>query len=210
MQQRQAGASVKTVLTTVGGMLVGALAVGVLLLSGVLSREDPGVDTESRNEQIVQAVEREQEVVLLSLGIQGIAEERIASTVLGRDVPGTSRVLFLQYNFRAKLGIDGSGVIIEPRGESAILVSVPAFEVIGHDEVTFRTAVEDNGVLSWLTPDIDTAALITQIMNDDALQEHVDNNEDILEDQARAFYTSIITAVDPELRVVVEFRGDRN
>lgn len=200
----------KQFLTVMVGVLVGALAVWGVMQSGLLSREIIESAGESRNEQIVRAIEREQEVVLLSLGIQGIAEERVASTVLGRDIPGTSRVLFLQYNFRAKLGIDGSSVIIEPRGEDTILVSLPAFEVIGHDEVSFRTAVEDDGVLSWITPEIDTAAVITEVMNDDALQEHVDNNEDLLKDQARAFYSGIITAVDPRLRVVVEFRGNRN
>lgn len=199
----------KKLLIAIAGVLVGALAVGGVMLSGVLVPE-PGVDVESRNSQIVQAVEREQEVVLLSLGIQGIAEERITSTLFGRAVPGTARTLFLQYNFRAKLGIEGSDVIIEPKGEDTILVSIPAFIVIGHDEVTFRTALEDNGVISWVTPDIDTADVITEILNDDALLEHVDDNEDILKDQARAFYTGIIKAVDPELKVVVEFRGDRN
>lgn len=203
------GETVKKLLVGIAGVLVGALAVGGVMLSGLLD-PDPSVAIESRNLQIVQAVEREQEIVLLSLAIQGIAEERITSTVFGRDVPGTSRTLFLQYNFRAKLGIDGSDVIIEPKGEDTFVVSIPAFMVIGHDDVTFRTALEDNGVISWVTPDIDTADVITQILNDETLQEHLENNEDILKDQASAFYTGIIEAVDPGLKVVVEFRGDRD
>lgn len=166
-----------------------------------------GVSTESRNSQVVQSLDRDEEIVLLGLGVQGIAEERVARTVFGQTVPGSGRTLFLQYTFRAKLGIEGDDVIIEPKGDDTILITVPEFIFIGHEDITFKTVLEDNGVLSWVTPDIDTPDVINDILTDETMQEHVDANRDILEDQTEMFYTSIIATVDPAIRVVFDFLG---
>lgn len=188
-------------------VLVAGVISGLILASSGLLPRFGGTTTEERNTQIVQALQREQEVALLSLGIQGIAEREVATTVFGLRVPGTGRVLFLQYNFTAKLGMDGSQVTVEPDGDKRFVVTIPEFEVLGHNDIKFRVAVENNGVISWITPEIDTADLITQIMNDEALSQHVKDNQDLLRDQARAFYTGIIQSVDPEVVVDFKFLG---
>ena len=87
----------------------GAL-IGVVTVRALPGIEAFGTESESSNTQIVNAVTREQQVVLLSLGIQGIATKTRTTTFLGVEVPGSERATFLQYAFRAKLGVDGKDV----------------------------------------------------------------------------------------------------
>ncbi len=64
---------------------------------------------------------------------------------------------------------------------------------------------ETNGVLSFTTPEIDTAAVITNVLNDEAKSKYIASNNAILRDQAKAFYTGIINAIDPTITVAFEF-----
>lgn len=166
-----------------------------------------GVELKSTNTQVVRSVRMEEQVVLMSLGIQGLTEEKRNSTVLGKDIPGTGRSVFIQYSYRAKLGIEGDEVRVEQTGDKQYLVTIPEFVFLGHSDEDFKTVVEDNGMLSWVTPDIDTAAVITKVLNDEAKQQHVDDNHALLEDQARNFYTGIIHGIDPEIEVDFKFRA---
>ncbi|WP_394551731.1 hypothetical protein ACDF64_12760 [Agromyces sp. MMS24-JH15] len=165
-----------------------------------------GTESEERDTQVIQAVVREEQVVLLSLGIQGISEKNDTSTFLGTRVPGSERATFVQYAFSAKLGIDGGAVTIEQTGEDEYLISIPEFEFIGHDDERFELVGEQNGVLSWMTPEIDTVEMINAILSDDVKHEYLDANEKILQDQAQAFYSGIITSIDPTLTVRFAFR----
>ncbi len=154
---------------------------------------------------IINAITREEQVVLLSLGIQGITEASDRSSLFGVDVPGSGRTTFLQYGFRAKLGFDASDVRIDKVSESHLRVRVPAFIFIGHSDETFKLVAENNGALSWVTPEIDTVKMITTILDDDAQQEYISSNREILEDQARSFYEGVVRAIAPDIRLDVTF-----
>ncbi|MBO3089674.1 hypothetical protein [Cellulomonas dongxiuzhuiae] len=196
--------------TRTAAWVVGAACVGALLAYGVmrafpdLSLFDTG--SQDRDAEIVSSITREEQVVLLSLGIQGIVEQSQTGSFLGVDVPGSERSSFVQYGFNAKLGIEGSDVRIARAGEDELVISVPEFVFIGHDDETFRTVVEDNGVLSWVTPQIDTAEMINSILDEGGQDQYIDENQEILEDQARAFYTAIVTSIDPTTALRFEFR----
>ena len=205
LADQETGPMVKKVLIGLLILVVGLLAGGAI--TRAMSVEVLGSARDERNTQIIEAIQREEQVVLLSLGVQGIAEERVVTTIFGKQLPGSGRVLFLQYSYNAKLGIEGSEVTISQLDENRFQVSIPEFIFIGHDDVQFQTAVEDNGVLSWVTPEIDTAQVISEILDGDAQFQQVVDNRLLLEDQARAFYTGIIEAIDPEVQVVYEFRG---
>lgn len=191
------------------------VAVGLVVVAGLvavgIAKAFPNFSlfesaSETRNTQIINSITREEQVVLLSLGIQGISEQRERGSFLGVDVPGSGRASFVQYAFNAKLGIEGNDVKIVQTGESDLLVSIPKFIFIGHDNESFRTVVEDNGALSWVTPEIDTVEMINTILNDDAQDQYIDSNQEILEDQARVFYTAIVTSIDPTIAIRFEFR----
>lgn len=185
----------------------------VVVVVGILVRYGPaatgpifGISAESRDTRIVTAIERQDQIVLLSTSTQGLAEDQVSREIFGRDLPGTGRTQFLQYSYRAKLGVEGSEVSIVETGEDQYRVSLPDFIFIGHDNVNFKTAVEQNGVLSWVTPEIDTASTITEILSGGELTEQIDLNRDLLEDQARTFYTGIIEGIDDGVEIEFEFK----
>lgn len=185
-----------TMLTLVVGLIAGGLAVFGLLNSNVV--EEHPVSSDSK---VIDAVERREEIVLVSLGIQGIHQESNQSSVFGIDIPGTGRNMFLQYNYSAKLGIDGEDVKIRRTGESAYTITIPDFEFIGHDDVSFQTILENNGLLSWTNAEIDESTVITQILDEETMQEQVENNRELLESQVQSFYTDIIKAVEPDAKI---------
>lgn len=94
---------------------------------------------------------------LLSLAVQGIRDEQQSAEIFGKSIPGTGQTVFLQYDFDAKLGIDGAAVTVTETGEKAYRVSIPEFSFIGYDEPSFRVAVEDGDILSWATLEIETS-----------------------------------------------------
>jgi hypothetical protein len=165
-----------------------------------------GVKSETRTTQIVNAVTREQQVALLSLGIQGITKkEQGRINILGVEVPGSERAVFMQYGFTAKVGIDGKSVRITPKGEKEYIVSVPKFLFIGHSDEHFELAVENNGVLSWTSPEIDKLEMINALLNDQAQLAYIEQNRETLKDQAKSFYSGIIASVDPTISLSFEF-----
>lgn len=185
---------------------------GIAVTSWSLARELPEtpveVITESVDKQIVESLETEEEIVLVSAGVQGLLEESASSELFGLKVPGAGRTTFVEYKYRAKLGVDGGSVEIEQTGDKQFRVKVPPFEFIGHDDAEFRTAFEDNGVLSWTTPEIDTAEAITRVLDSEAKQKHINDNRDLLEEQTKNFYEGIVRAVDPEVQLTFDFSDD--
>lgn len=164
-----------------------------------------GIDSSTQDSQVIQAIERTQEVSLMSLGIQGILQKEQSSTVFGQSIPGTGERVLIVYKFTAKLGVDGEQVEVEETGEDAYTVTVPDFTFIGTQEPTFEVPVEDGGILRFVTPDIDQLELVNEILSDDGKQEYIDSNVDLLQDQTKVFYDSLITSVVPDAEVTYEF-----
>lgn len=102
------------------------------------------------------------------------------------------------------VGIDGEEVTITRTADDAFLVSIPDFILIGIDEPKYTVVNESNGVLSFLTPEIDTLKLTEEVLTDEVKTEHIDGLRPLLEVQAESFYTNIINAIDPD--VTLEFK----
>lgn len=166
-----------------------------------------GLESQTHDSQVIRAIERTEEVSLLSLGVQGITEKDQSGEIFGKKIPGTGRKVFMQYDFNAKLGIDGADVEVRKTRNSTYLISVPEFIFIGYDDPSFKVAVEDDGVLSWTTPDIDKVEMVNEILNDSARAEYIDANEELLREQTEAFYDRLLTSIDPEIVTEFEFRS---
>ncbi|MGD8214017.1 hypothetical protein [Aestuariimicrobium sp. Y1814] len=189
------------------------LAVGAGVMTAVNRAMAPlatpiTVETEKNDTRIIESITRKEQVVLLSLGIQGIAEQTQTTKLFGKSIPGSSRAMFVQYNFHAKLGIEGKDVEIQQTGDDEYLVTIPEFIFIGHDKESFKLVTEDKGVLGFVTPEIDPVEMINGILNDDAKQQYVNTNREVLRDQAQAFYSGIILSIDPAVKVKFAFEGN--
>ena len=197
---------VRTVSLIVVSVLAGA-AIALWVAQAFTNFFSANTDTTRQDTQVINAVTEIEEVALLSLGIQGIVESRANTELFGFEVPGTGRTSFIKYTYQAKLGIDGSAVTITPTGENSYVVGIPEFIVIGTNDVDFSTAVEVNGVLSWVTAEIDELEIVNEALNPANQQAQIDQQRDLLEEQAEFFYGTIIRNVDPEIELEFEFAG---
>lgn len=192
--------------------LATALVAAVVLLAFGADKIFSGLsifesNSETSHTQIINAVERKEQVVLLSLGIQGISEKSAGrSAFFGVEIPGSERASFIQYTFNAKLGIEGKDVDIEQTADGDYLVQIPEFKFIGHDNVSFQLVAENNGVLSWVTPEIDSLEMVNNILSADDQEQYIASNEEMLRGQAEAFYSRIITSIAPAAQVSFDFR----
>jgi hypothetical protein len=195
-------------------VIVGLAGLVLLLASGWVTpflQTAPLSSTETtRSTQVVEAVTREQEVVLLSLGIQGIEEKSANSTFFGLDVPGSERTAFMRYEFAAKLGFDGADVAINETAASEYSISIPQFDFIGHEFISedgapFKMVVQSGGALSWVTPEIDDAEMINRVLSEGARSEYIEIHRELLQEQAEAFYSGLVRAVDPDAKLIFEF-----
>ena len=101
----------KLLSTLIAVILIAAVAAAAVFIWQV--REPVEVETESSNTKVIKAVEREEQVVLVSLGIEGLSEESATSKLWNWQVPGSERTQYIKYSYRAKLGIEGSQVQVE-------------------------------------------------------------------------------------------------
>lgn len=195
----------KTVVLVAGVLVLAVGALGVAVVQGWLSPF--GIDAERKDSQVITAVERTQEVSLLSLAVEGLTSEKRDREVFGQTVPGSGETVYIEYAFDAKLGLDGERVDISSPGANRYVVSVPDFMFIGYDEPTFEVAVEDNGVLSWVTTDIDQLDMVNDVFDDDARDDYLESQQPALQEQAQVFYDSLITGIDPDATITYEFAG---
>ncbi len=127
-----------------------------------------------------------------------------------RDTKTVESFEFKQDITLVSLGINGTQVNIMKTGEHSYSVSIPAFEFMGmkfsnqDGEGPFKKIDTANGILSFVTADIDESVLYSRIVTDQSAQLIADN-EQHLRSQAEVFFTGIITAVDPEASIDFEF-----
>lgn len=186
-------------------VLLGAVLVGGVSLASLALGKHLGA-SEERDVQVVRSVQGEEQIILLTAGLTDIQEERDSQTFFGLfDIPLSERAAFLRYEFDAKFGIDGKQVEIEPLGDKAYRITIPAFAFLGYDNPDFSIATEANGILSWTTPEIDTLEATEELLTDDAVAEHIDGFRPLLEEQAVSFYTRIVSSIEPDATLTFEF-----
>lgn len=187
--------------------------IAVMLLSAMvfLPKLDIfGLETRARSAEVVNTVTGIQEVALVALGIEGIEGRsstgtfEVPFTEIDGPLLGTNRARYMKFEFTAKLGLDGSTVEIDRAGEDGFRITIPEFKVIGLSNPRSETLVEDNGVLSWLTPEINESDITNHVYSDEEVNEYLDKYEVLLQEQAENFYNGIVKSVAPE--ATLEFR----
>lgn len=198
----------RRILGVVGVLVLVVAAVAAAFVAGrSMSLIADPISTEGTKDtrEVIMAVERREEIVLLSTATEGLHTVQSEGKIFKWPLPRSGRTNILQYSFNTKLGIDGRGVSIREISEDQFRVTIPEFKTIGFSEPTFKTVHRSDGVLSFVTEDIDTAAAVTEILNDETRQEHIDSNRDLLQDQARLFYSDLIRAIDEDVTLQFEF-----
>lgn len=155
---------------------------------------------------IIKALERQDQVVLLRSSSLGIYEATNSRTIFGdKKLFGSEKVDHIQYSYTSKIGFDASDVKIESKWLNRYVITIPAFIVIGYDDLKFETVAKNGGFLSFATEDIDTASVISEIMTPEKLSEQIGDNQEMLEEEAVDFYTGIAEGLDDGIKVKLKF-----
>lgn len=198
----------KKILSTAGVIiLVLALLGGGFLWGKTTSLGTPAETvTETDSSEVIHAVQRREEIVLLSTATQGLHTTQNTAKLFKWGVPGSQKTNVLQYKFTAKLGIDGKEVAVEELAPDHFKLIIPPFKFIGFSEPEFKTVHQHGEVLSFVTADIDTAEGINEVLNEEKRNEHIQLNLELLKDQTESFYGDLIHSIDPEAQLEFEFR----
>lgn len=178
----------------------GIFGVTALWLASLFS-----VTTQSHDHQVVKALERKGDVVVVAASVVGMDDDKNTLNFYGLKIPGSEKALFLRYEFDAKLGFDGLDVKIEPTGDDSFLVTIPKFTFIGYDNWNSEIAAQENGILSLFTPSIDDREMADKFLNEERKQEYVSTNTQLLEEHAQDFYKTVVGAIDPEITLEFAF-----
>jgi len=193
-------------LIVVPGILVGVAAAGVM--SGVVNPSlfvgaFGGLSTNTS--EVIKYQLPQQEVALTSLRIEGLERANADGKLFGVSVDAGDRTKYIEYGFNAKLGVDGSQVEIVADGENAYTVAIPSFIFIGHSDEHFEDPIEENGMLSWLTPQISETGMVNRILSTERKDKWVASSLQLLKDQSEVFYGTIIKSVDPDAEITFKF-----
>ncbi len=167
--------------------------------------------TESRDTQVIRSFKGEEQVILVTAGMTDVQEERedgLAFAIGDWDLftlPGSERSVLVRYEYDAKFGIEGEDVEISQTGDDAYLVTIPKFVYLGYANPDLSVANEKNGLLSWATPEIDTTEVFEELLSEQAVEQHIDGFRPVLEEQAKLFYSKIVTAIDPAITLEFQF-----
>ncbi|MBD3757971.1 MAG: hypothetical protein IE924_07810 [Microbacterium sp.] len=194
-------------------LLIGTAAFGGLVVGKALGA------TEERDVQVIRSITREEQVVLLTAGVADLKQESadgLSITIPGLDlipglgtwefdVPGSERQMLIRYDFDAKIGIEGKDVKIERQVDGSYHLAIPEFIYIGSNDPEISVASESNGVLSWITPEIDKFEVAKEVLSEESVAKTIEGARPVLEEQARIFYTNILTAIDPDIDLEFTF-----
>lgn len=165
---------------------------------------------ESRDTQVIRSIKGEEQVILVTAGMTDVQEEREDGLKLAIGdldlftLPGTERSILVRYEYDAKFGIEGKDVDIARSDDNKYVVTIPKFVYLGYANPDLSIANEKNGLLSWTTPEIDTAQVFEELLSEQAVEQHIDGFRPVLEQQATLFYSRIVAAIDPT--ITLEFR----
>ncbi|MBW9093326.1 hypothetical protein JNB62_06495 [Microbacterium jejuense] len=183
------------------GALVAGVGAGLLTPTWLASALGP--QTPIRNEQVVTSIEKEEQTVLLSLGVEGISEAEGIPPAILKDFPLLAKARYMVYSMKAQLGVDT--VTIEATDDHKFIVTVPEFIWIGQDEFKVGDVFSNDGVLSAFTEQDSESEQVTAIINDEVKQKHLAANQELLRDQTEFYFTKLATSIDPDAELTFVF-----
>ena len=189
-----------TIALVLGALIVG-VAAGILTPGWLVSAV--GSHSVVKNEQVVTSIEKEEQTVLLALGVQGISEAKGIPPAILADIPLLQKARYMQYSMTAKLGLDS--VDIRATADHEFLVRVPAFIWIGADEMRIERVIDSDGVLSAITTQSRQTEQFNAIIDEELKNKHLAANQAGLRDQTEYYFTKLARSIDPDAVLIFEF-----
>ncbi|KXT77586.1 DUF4230 domain-containing protein [Streptococcus sp. DD13] len=161
----------------------------------------------SRARITIEYLEKVNEVVFLNTGIKEVVTDSNVSDIFGIQIPFTEKKVLVILNYKAKFGIKNA-VEIQKEKEKKYKVIIPKLEVIGVElakDHPYELYDRQGELLSATTKDVDTGALAMQQLTNERQKAILENYKEDIKESAITYYTSLFQAIDPEIKISVEF-----
>lgn len=189
------------VVALVVGALVAGVAAGLLTPPWLTSALGP--QTEVKNEQVVTSIERLEQTDLIELSVQGISSAKGIPPAIVKDLPVLQNARIMQYSMKVQLGV--AGVDITSTADHKFLVVVPAFKWTGSDDLKIERVFNDDEILSVFTSLPSETEQLNKIVDDELKQQYLEQNRQLLRDQAEFYFTKLAKSIDPDAKLTFEF-----
>lgn len=188
-------------------LVLGSVVVGVAagLLTPPWLASALGSQSVVRNEQVVMFITKEEQTVLLTLGVEGISESEGLPPAVLKDVPLLQKARLMQYSLKAKLGVDAE--TIDATGDHQFVVTVPPFIWIGEADRKIERVINDDGGLSAFTEQKTESEQLNGLVDDDLKTKYLKSNAEALRNQAEFHFTKLAHSIDPDAELTFEFAG---
>jgi hypothetical protein len=181
------------------------VAVVALLIINFSGLSIFGTSTKTNETQTITYLEKNKEIALVTLGIADIIDETNSKTIAGKKIPGSDKHTYIKASFEAKLGIDGKDVVITEIGEKEYEISIPRFIFIGYDDPKFEHVTNDNGVLSFITEDVDQMEMLNKMLDKEHQDEYISKYTDLLRESAEEFYNNLLPGFDKDVKLTFKY-----
>jgi hypothetical protein len=182
-----------------------AIAVVVLLIINFSGCSISGTTVETNETQTITYLEKNKEIALVTLGVTDILDQTTSKKLFGKKVAFSDKKTFMKATFEAKLGIDGKDVKVTEIGEKEFEINIPKFVFIGYSNPKFEHIADNNGVLSFLTEDIDQAELINKMLDEKGQEKYISQYTSLLKESAEEFYNNLIPSFDKGVKLSFKY-----
>lgn len=157
--------------------------------------------TKTNETQTITYLEKNREIALVTLGISDIIDETNSQKIFGQEIPWSDKQTYIKATFEAKLGIDGRNVKIEKINDKEFEITIPKFIFIGYDEPVIEHVVDNNGVLSFVTEDVNQAEMVNKMFSKENKQKYIDQYANLLKESTEEFYNNLLPEFDKEVKL---------
>jgi hypothetical protein len=161
---------------------------------------------ETNETQTITYLEKNKEIALVTLGVTDIFDETHSKEIFGNEIPWSKKQTFIKATFEVKLGIDGNNVTINEIGEMEYEINVPEFIFIGYNNPVFEHVTDNNGVLSFVTEDVDQTEMINKIFDDEGKQKYIDQYKELLKESTQEFYQNLLPSSYSDVKLTFNFQ----
>ncbi|HEL1556459.1 TPA: DUF4230 domain-containing protein [Streptococcus suis] len=154
----------------------------------------------------IQSVEKVNELVFLTTGIETVITEKNRTEIFGKEVPFTEKSALIILRYKAKFGIK-EPVKIEKVDINHYRVTIPSLTVIGFEfaENPYTLYDKSGEILSVMTSDIDTAELLTDQFQTIEQEKVLKNYTEDIKESATSYYKNLFEAISPDMTLDISF-----
>ncbi|NQK66856.1 DUF4230 domain-containing protein [Streptococcus suis] len=154
----------------------------------------------------IQYVEKVNEVVFLTTGIETVVTEKNYTEFFGQKLPFTEKSALIILRYKAKFGIK-EPVKIEKVDINHYRVTIPSLTVIGFEfaENPYTLYDKSGEILSVMTSDIDTAELLTDQFQTIEQEKVLKNYTEDIKESAISYYKNLFEAISPDMTLDISF-----